>query len=213
LNQKADVTAEYSEQSDATILALNAQGRSFTVQLNATGQHNAYNALAAVGVATALNIKPEAIAKGLASFQGVGGRLQSLLGVNGATVIDDTYNANPDSMRAAIDVLSKKSGHTIFVMGDMAELGEEAPALHAEVGAYADQKGIDTFFALGVMSADAAEAFGERAQAFDVLENLVAALSPMLNADVTVLVKGSRSMRMERVVKEIQAKEEEAPCC
>lgn len=214
-DQAADVHAEYKEDGRGIVLHVDALGDCFSVRLNASGQHNAYNALAAIGVATALKVDAQAMVQGLESFQGVDGRLQMVEGVNGALVIDDTYNANPDSMHAAIDVLSQKVGKTIFVMGDMAELGADAVVMHAEIGAYANQKGIDTFLALGVLSEDAAKQFGGYGQAFAEVDDLVTALTPMLAPGITVLVKGSRSMRMERVVKKIQAesKKDETSCC
>lgn len=213
-DQAADIHAEYEEDGQGFVLHVDALGDCFQVKLNASGQHNAYNALAAIGVATALKIDTKAISQGLQSFQGVDGRLQAIEGVNGALVIDDTYNANPDSMHAAIDVLSQKAGNTIFVMGDMAELGSDAVAMHAEIGAYASQKEIDVLLTLGVLSVDAAKQFGGEGRAFAEVDDLVAALTPLLAPGTTVLVKGSRSMRMERVVKQIQAesKREETSC-
>ena len=139
-------------------------------------------------------------------MQAVYSRLQRKAGFNGAELIDDTYNANPDSMKAALEVLAahKKS---IFVMGDMAELGKNAPQMHADIGLYAKQKGIEQFFAFGALSAKASLAFGGHAQHFDSLESLILAVKQQMKQGVTVLVKGSRAMQMERVVKALIATE------
>jgi UDP-N-acetylmuramoyl-tripeptide--D-alanyl-D-alanine ligase len=113
----------------------------------------------------------------------------------GATVIDDSYNANPDSVRAAIDVLAECPGPTALVLGDMGEVGERGPEFHREIGAYARAHGVSALLALGEATRDAVEAFGEGARHFDSVEELVASVE-----GATVLVKGSRFMRMERVV-------------
>jgi UDP-N-acetylmuramoyl-tripeptide--D-alanyl-D-alanine ligase len=145
------------------------------------------------------------IAAGLERFSGVKGRLQRKPGQNGCTVIDDTYNANPSSMLAAIAVLAATPGHRVLVLGDMGELGEEAAQLHSDIGAKARKAGIDTLFALGELSRLASLAYGAGAQHYESVDTLVAALSAYLsiNPRVTVLVKGSRFMRMERVVEAI----------
>jgi UDP-N-acetylmuramoyl-tripeptide--D-alanyl-D-alanine ligase len=158
----------------------------------------------AAGFAAGLDVP--AMAASLASFGGVAGRLQRKQAVGGAQVIDDTYNANPDSMRAAIDVLAAggAGARAILVMGDMGEVGAESEALHAEVGAYAAQRGVGTLYAVGPLSAGAVKAYqtnkaGE-ARHFATQEELVQALKNNLGADAVVLVKGSRSSRMENVV-------------
>ena len=143
-----------------------------------------------------------AVCNGLQSLRPVKGRLWVNHFAN-FTVIDDSYNANPASVRATIDVLSSRSGHTIFVLGDMAELGVETQLAHAEMGVYAKQHNIDEFFALGEFSRQAADSFGDNAHWFASHDNLVRFLSKKLNKDVTVLVKGSRSAHMDRVVADI----------
>ncbi|UXY17267.1 UDP-N-acetylmuramoyl-tripeptide--D-alanyl-D-alanine ligase [Chitiniphilus purpureus] len=169
------------------------------VTLPAPGLHNVRNALAAAAVGYALRMPIAVIAQALGSYAGVNGRLQSKAAFNGARLIDDTYNANPDSMKAAIDVLTAAPGPTLLVLGDIGEVGEQAALLHAEVGAYARQRGVDALFTLGVQMRHAAAAFGE-AQHFDDLQALVQAVRAALPPHGTVLVKGSRFMRMERVV-------------
>jgi UDP-N-acetylmuramoyl-tripeptide--D-alanyl-D-alanine ligase len=177
----------------------------FAVTLQVAGDHNARNAIAACAVASALDIPPHAIQAGLAGFAGVPGRQQRLAGLGGAVLIDDTYNANPESMRAALEVLAAQPGRRLFVMGDMAELGAGAPAMHAEVGRAARDLGIERLLAFGPESAGAASAFGRGAEHFETLEALVAAARREARAGTTILVKGSRSMRMERVAAELAA--------
>lgn len=197
----ADVTASY--QGGATVQIHTPVGVVST-QLNALGKHNLSNALAAVAVAVALNIPTESIAKGLRAFSGVSGRLQSLQASYGGVVIDDTYNANPDSMKAALDVLVSmkvsEQKSAVFVMGDMAELGNTSQRMHAEIGTYAREIGVDQLYTVGTDSRYASEAFGQTAKHFDTKQMLIATLQAKANQKNCVLVKGSRSMKMEDVV-------------
>ncbi|HTP63501.1 MAG TPA: UDP-N-acetylmuramoyl-tripeptide--D-alanyl-D-alanine ligase [Burkholderiales bacterium] len=160
------------------------------------GLHNVRNALAAAACAHAAGIPAQAIGAGLAAFRPYTGRLQVKTTAAGATLIDDSYNANPDSVRAAIDVLASCPGPTALVLGDMGEVGEQGPAFHAEVGRYAKEKGIDTLLALGVATPGTVKAFGTGARHFDRMEDLVEKTA----GAKTLLVKGSRFMKMERVV-------------
>jgi len=211
LNDKADVSANYQTQNNSSAINLKTPSGEVQFNLNVLGEHNVHNALAASAVAVALGVSNADIASGLTKFNPVKGRLNWLEGVNGAVVIDDTYNANPDSMKAAIDVLASQKttqqSTQIFVMGDMAELGDDAPQMHAEIGAYARQKGIAQLFSFGEFSKLASTSFngglGKNAQHFDSLEALLDALRRGMRKDVTVLVKGSRFMKMERVVNQI----------
>ena len=178
----------------------------FAVTLQVPGEHNARNAIAACAAAFALEIPPRAIQAGLAAYAGTKGRLQARRGAGGSTVIDDTYNANPDSMKAAIRVLAAAPGRRVLVMGDMGELGGEEVALHAEVGAFARAAGIERLLALGPLSAHAAKAFGAGATHFPAIEGLLSeARVESAKKNVTLLVKGSRFMRMERVVERLAA--------
>ena len=163
------------------------------------GLHNARNALAAIAATFAAGVPLAAIDRGIRAFKGVKGRLQRRAGLNGAVVLDDTYNANPDSMRAGIDVLAATIGRKVLVLGDMGEIGEAAGQYHDEIGGYAKSAGVDVLFALGDASAIAARNFGDGARHFRKIEELIEALRPELTAGTTVLVKGSRFMRMERV--------------
>ncbi|MBV6273590.1 bifunctional UDP-N-acetylmuramoyl-L-alanyl-D-glutamate--2,6-diaminopimelate ligase MurE/UDP-N-acetylmuramoyl-tripeptide--D-alanyl-D-alanine ligase MurF [Alcaligenaceae bacterium CGII-47] len=181
---------------------LYVEGESVGVTLNAPGRHNLCNALAAAASAHAAGAPLGAIAQGLAAFQPVGGRMQPKRMSDGFQLIDDSYNANPDSVRAAIDVLAGLDGRKVLVLGDMGEVGEQGPAMHAEVGAYAAERGVDYLLTLGEASRHAVTAFGERATAFEALDVLLPALLALRPGHV--LVKGSRSMRMERVVHALQ---------
>ncbi|MBI5430236.1 MAG: UDP-N-acetylmuramoyl-tripeptide--D-alanyl-D-alanine ligase [Nitrosomonadales bacterium] len=200
LNADADVSGTWQPHGAGLRLDVTAPQGMFTADLQVPGEHNARNALAAATAACALNIPLEKIAAGLEKFGGVSGRLQRKTGLRGATLIDDTYNANPASMRAAIGVLAQAGGKRVLVIGDMGELGDDADAFHAEIGCDARKAGIEKLYALGAMSRNAVREFGDGAQHFERIEDLLAALERELDANTTVLVKGSRFMKMERVV-------------
>jgi UDP-N-acetylmuramoyl-tripeptide--D-alanyl-D-alanine ligase len=172
----------------------------FAAELQVPGEHNARNALAAAAAASALNIPLEKIAVGLEKFSGVAGRLQRKAAWHGARLIDDTYNANPASVRAAISVLARTGGKRVLVLGDMGELGGDAAEFHAEIGSEARRAGIEKLYALGTLSQYTVSEFGSGAQHFERIEDLQAALEKELDENTTVLVKGSRFMKMERVV-------------
>lgn len=172
--------------------------------LRVAGEHNVRNALAATAAALALGVDARAIVNGLAEFGGVAGRLQFKSALHGATLIDDTYNANPDSVNAALAVLAAIPGKKILVLGDMGELGEDAAAMHAAIGLAARAAHVNRLLALGEMSAAAVATFGAGAMHFERIEELLAELENRLDAGVTVLVKGSRFMQMERVVKSFE---------
>ena len=199
----ADVRGQWHAQGFGGELELATPLGAATVRLPLPGLHNARNALAAAAACLAAGVPLAPIARGLAGFAGVKGRLQQQHGRGGALVIDDSYNANPDSMRAAIAVLATLPGRRIFVMGDMGEVGETAGQLHSEIGGHAKSMGIDHLLALGEKSATAVSDFGAGGRHFDSVETLVQVLFPLMDQDTTVLVKGSRFMRMERVVESI----------
>ena len=184
-------------------LTIRWQGNEIAVQLKVLGQHNQRNALAAAAGAVALGVPLRAIKAGLETFSGVAGRLQAYRGHNSATIIDDTYNANPDSVKAAIAVLAKLPSPRILVLGDMGELGHEGPAMHADVCAFARDAGIDALYATGDLMRGAVKVFGTGAEHFQQIDVLVNALKPRLTAGTNVLVKGSRFMAMERVVAQL----------
>ena len=205
VDNPADVSGTYVEHGLETEIALRTSHGTATTRIRAPGAHNVRNALCASAAAVALNIPVDTIAAGLANYGGVKGRLQTKRGLNGATLIDDTYNANPESVRAAINVLGHTGGRKILVFGDMGELGQDAPRLHAELGTYAREARIDELATLGTHSARTAESFGSGARHYDRIEDLVAETVRALGPDVTVLVKGSRFMKMERVVAALEA--------
>lgn len=197
LTSQADIKGDITDAG----LVLTIAKETILVNLTLLGQHNARNALAASAAATALGFDLQDIKQGLESLTPVKGRLAPIEGVGESLVIDDTYNANPDSAKAAVDVLAtKKNGKRVLVLGDMGELGETASQLHGDIGQYAKEQGVDKLFCLGQYSKQACKQFGKAAQGFDEIDALLATLKQEVEANMTILVKGSRSMRMERVV-------------
>ena len=176
--------------------------RQFPVRLSAAGLHNVRNALAAIACCVAAGVADEDIERGLTAFAPVSGRLQKKSAACGATVIDDTYNANPDSVRAAIDVLAQSPLPHILVLGDMGEVGTQGQQFHEEIAAYAAKCGIAEVYVTGEL---ARFMIGSGARHFEKFDALLAALDTRLgsNCDATVLVKGSRFMKMERVVQHL----------
>ncbi|WP_166364419.1 UDP-N-acetylmuramoyl-tripeptide--D-alanyl-D-alanine ligase [Pseudomonas akapageensis] len=169
------------------------------VQLNLLGTHNVQNALAAAAVAHAFGLTLEGIAEGLNNVQPVKGRTVAQMSSKGVRVIDDSYNANPTSMCAAIDILAGFSGRTVLVLGDIGELGQWAQEGHEQVGAYAKGK-VSALYAVGPLMAYAVAAFGENARHFATQADLIAAVSAEQDTNTTILIKGSRSAAMENVV-------------
>jgi UDP-N-acetylmuramoyl-tripeptide--D-alanyl-D-alanine ligase len=204
LQEKAAVTARYRPGPFGSSVALLLPDGVQAVELQVPGEHNVENAAAAAAVAVAMGVGAGAITSGLNAFTGVKGRMQKKQGLHGSTLIDDTYNANPDSVRAALAVLGRAEGRKIFVLGDMGELGSAAKDLHGRIGAEARAAGVDTLVAMGELSAYAVVAFGAGAHHFEKIEELVAEVEGLLAPGDTMLIKGSRFMQMERVVKRIE---------
>jgi UDP-N-acetylmuramoyl-tripeptide--D-alanyl-D-alanine ligase len=202
LSDSCDVHGTYTADGFGSLLQVNMTDTQYSVRLSAAGEHNVRNALAAIACAFAAGIEQDAIVRGLESFAPVGGRLQRKQAANGATVIDDSYNANPDSVRAAIDVLAQAKSPRILVLGDMGEVGTQGQQFHEEIGAYANSRGIDTVLVTGDLTRYMA---GSGARHFEQFDELLAALDSQLGSksDATVLVKGSRFMKMERVVQHL----------
>ncbi|MDR2240228.1 MAG: UDP-N-acetylmuramoyl-tripeptide--D-alanyl-D-alanine ligase [Zoogloeaceae bacterium] len=205
LERPADVRGHAEAKALGSVLTIRAPQGVTETRLAVPGRHNARNALAAAAAALAAGATLDAVAAGLRGFAGVKGRLQIRPAAAGATLIDDSYNANPDSARAAIDVLATTPGRKLFVLGDMGEIGGQAGQFHDEIGGYAKSQGVDLLFALGEHSELAARNFGAGGRHFANVEALLAALRVELAADTAVLVKGSRFMRMERVADAIAA--------
>lgn len=180
------------------------------VTLHIAGRHNVKNALAAAACALAAGVPLPAVAQGLQAFEPVKGRSRALaLDAGRITLVDDTYNANPDSVRAAIDVLAELPGPRLLVLGDMGEVGDQGAEFHAEVGAYAAEKGIDALFTLGELSVHAHRAFGaQRGQHFADMVPLQAAVAAVWRSVASIVVKGSRFMKMERVVEALQEQDQ-----
>jgi UDP-N-acetylmuramoyl-tripeptide--D-alanyl-D-alanine ligase len=170
------------------------------VELGLAGRHNVMNALCAAAAAIAAGATLDDVRQGLATMRPVPGRLQFKTAPSGAWIVDDSYNANPSSMKAGIEVLAGVDARRWLVMGDMGELGESAPGSHEEIGRFAREHHIDRLFATGKLSALAVEAFGSGGEWFQDSETLGRAVNAELTREVCVLVKGSRSARLERVV-------------
>lgn len=186
---------------------LHVAGESAPVQLQLLGRHNVMNALAAAALAHAVGASLAAIVRGLESTRPFAGRLVTK-SAGMAVVIDDTYNANPGSVKAAIDVLADLPGRRVLVLGDMGELGEATQSGHEEVGEYARMKKIDALYTVGQFGHFAANSFGTEARAFQDKQLLIEELEKELEGVVTLLVKGSRSARMEHVVNALTDKKE-----
>lgn len=187
----------------SSTFVLHIDGESIQVQLPLPGRHNVANAMAAAAAAVAAGVDLSRVPAGLAAVEPQGGRLTRRSGRDGIAVIDDSYNANPASLRAAIDVLATQDGRRIVLLGTMAELGDAAGELHAEAGAYAREQGLNALWATGEHTERAVEAFGAGGRYFPDRESLVAALPGFLQPGDVVLVKGSRSAGMERVVADL----------
>ncbi|MEY6431713.1 UDP-N-acetylmuramoyl-tripeptide--D-alanyl-D-alanine ligase [Thioalkalicoccus limnaeus] len=214
LNPSADVSADperihvtWEADGFRTSFEVRHGAEHWPVALRLAGQHNVLNALAAMALTRAVGAPIEAIQAGLASVRPVAGRLNPRPGVAGCRLIDDSYNANPDSVAAAISVLEGWPGRRHLVLGDLGELGPDAERLHGEIGAAAKAAGITALHAVGCLSAAAAVAFGAGAHHHSDQAGLITALRSVLGADDLVLVKGSRLAGMERVVQALSATE------
>ncbi len=205
LHPDADIRATMHDAAHAQEITLRTPKGNIDINLPLLGKHNVLNALAAAAATLAIGIELNAIKAGLESIKPAPGRLQVHTLANGVNIIDDTYNANPFSLQAAVKALSCFAGKKILVLGDMKELGANARSLHQSAGDEIRHAGIDYLFTFGDLSEAAAQAFGEGAYHFNEQEKLVNALKPFLHNTTTILVKGSRSMRMEKVVSGLMA--------
>ncbi len=208
MDAKADVSARNAEPGARTSqFDLQVEGQGIPVNLPLPGRHNIMNALAASAICFAAGVSLDRIKAGLEMVSGVAGRLDVRPGLNGSTIIDDSYNANPASMKAAIHVLQQCGGKKILVLGAMAELGETSPQLHEEVGEYAKIQGIDRLYCYSGDHNDHARfyagRFGDSARIFDSMEELQKTAKQTLAPDVVMLIKGSRSSRMENLVRQV----------
>ena len=204
LDPASDAEVRGELRDDGSLLIHSPAGE-VEVRLPLEGRHNAMNALAATAAALAAGAELAEVKTGLEAMRPVPGRLQRKPGVRGATIIDDTYNANPASLQAALAVLARARGERYLALGDMAELGEQAVELHQQAGRQARQAGVQRLYAVGECSRHAAQAFGEHGEHFAAQGELIARLQDDLHDNVTLLVKGSRAAHMEDVVAALSA--------
>jgi UDP-N-acetylmuramoyl-tripeptide--D-alanyl-D-alanine ligase len=200
LERPAEVSADFEPTRRGSAIHLKTPEGDINMSLPLLGRHNVMNALAAGAAARAAGASLQQIQAGLEKLRAVSGRLELKEGINGAHVIDDTYNANPGSVAAGLQVLKDMDGERVLVLGDMAELGFAADDIHRRVGELARRVGVGRLFALGERSRLAVEAFGRGGRHFDSHEALIEALIDCLHGDMTVLVKGSRVMKMDKIV-------------
>lgn len=209
LTKEANVSCTYragdfGNQMFITVRESEGDPLQFFVALQAAGEHNVLNALAAVACTYAAGISAEQIKLGLDTFAPVSGRLQKKAALNGAVVIDDSYNANPDSVRAAIDVLAKAPAPRVLVLGDMGEVGAQGREFHEEIAAYAAGKNLEHILVTGELARHMGGAGGaDKVRHFEEFDALLAAVDAAATPDATVLIKGSRFMKMERVVQHL----------
>jgi len=208
LNDAADYVAEAVQETvtgqefELSFNVREANDR-VSIKLPMIGRHNVLNALGAIAVTRTVGASWDSVKAGLAATEGVTGRLRTIKGPGGVQIIDDTYNANPVSVAAAIAVLAGIGGRTWLVLGDMAELGDHSQELHADIGRQAKQAGIERLFTLGEESRAAAKAFGSGSQEFTDREAVIAALGEVAEKNLTILIKGSRCMGMEKLVQDL----------
>jgi UDP-N-acetylmuramoyl-tripeptide--D-alanyl-D-alanine ligase len=201
LNERADIRGRYTlERGGSSAVHIETPQGDIDMRLPLLGRHNVLNALGAAGAALSAGATLQDVAAGLEKLKSIAGRLEVKEGVSGACVIDDTYNANPASLTAGLQVLKDFSGDRLLVLGDMGELGDMAPTLHARVGELARKLGIQRLYGIGELAKHAVTAFGRGGRHFDVPEALIDALHECMHSEMTLLVKGSRMMRMERIV-------------
>lgn len=212
LTKEADVSctfrpADFGNQMFVSIRCSDGELVQFYVALQAAGEHNVRNALAAIACTAAAGISFDRVKAGLDTFAPVSGRLQRKQAAQGAVVIDDTYNANPDSVRAAIDVLAGSPAPRVLVLGDMGEVGSKGKEFHEEIAAYAAQKGIEQVLVTGTLARHMQDAGADSGSTnvrhFEQFDALLAAVDAAVTPDTTVLIKGSRFMKMERVVQHL----------
>ncbi len=203
LSHKADFSAtliQVDAQGKASFILQTPSGEACSIGLTLPGQHHVMNALAAAAAASQLGARLVEIKAGLEKIQPVPGRINIITTKNGATLIDDSYNANPGSVAVALKLLAHYPGRHIFVMGDMGELGENADRYHREIGQLAKELNVEEVYTCGTLSALTAEEFGVNATHYTHQEALISALKLRLQNKVTMLIKGSRSARMDQVV-------------
>ena len=188
------------------------RGEEIEVEVPLAGRHNCMNAAAAIAVALESGVPAQTAVSGLGGIRPVKGRLYPQVTASGLRIIDDSYNANPDSVAAAISVLTAVGGNSVLVLGDLAELGDDPRGAHRQLGRAARELGVGRLYTLGPLSEAAAGEFGKGAMACMDIDTLVAALKQELGSEDVILVKGSRTARMERVVEALVSEDEEKAC-
>jgi UDP-N-acetylmuramoyl-tripeptide--D-alanyl-D-alanine ligase len=199
IEKEADVKAELKAQG----FVLNYQGKQVFIKLKLLGKHNISNALAAAAAALVNGAELAQIKTALEKLEPAQGRMETKKGLKGVTVIDDTYNANPLSLKAAIEAIRDFPGQKILVLGAMGELGAQGESLHSKCGKFARENGIDYLFTMGELTRHTINSFGKNGRYFTDHVSLIEALQPYIQLDNIILVKGSRSMKMEKVVEAI----------
>ena len=207
LQDGADVTGKFTVQNAETLLSIALPEGVAQATLHIPGLHNVSNALAAAAASSVAGASLASIGRGLSAFRPAKGRLEQFTGARGEMLIDDTYNANPDSVRAAIDILAGMPEPRILVLGDMGEVGANGEAFHIEVGRHAREQGVNRLLALGAMTKASVASFGSGGEHFSDANALIARMRDLPVNGATILVKGSRFMRMERVIAQLRSGE------
>jgi UDP-N-acetylmuramoyl-tripeptide--D-alanyl-D-alanine ligase len=201
----ADLCGKWTPIDSGLMLEAEYKGQTKQISINVFGEHNARNALAAISIAVIARVEFETAVQNLSGFEPVKGRLQMTQGPNYSRLIDDSYNANPDSLAAGIKVLCSLKGEPWLALGDMGELGSEAEDLHKKAAEVAKKQGVVKLFAVGPMSCIASEHFGDSGYCFDNIEDSAIAIRALIHQDVNLLIKGSRSAGMDQLVKALHA--------
>ncbi len=202
-SKDSNVTGTYKVREGSSEIKISLLNKNWEIILQLPGAHNVRNALAAATAASLAGVPPEIIVNGLQKYKGISGRLNTIILPRNICLYDDSYNANPDSVKAAIEVLSAKPGDKIFVMGEMGELGEAAPDLHRKIGIFAKEKRIDRLLGIGNFVNEAVRGFGEGAVHYRSMQSLFCDLRKYLHPSCTILVKGSRSEKLDILVTKI----------
>ncbi len=203
LNNEADVTASdigFDIKSGKTNFQVHLPDKSFQISIPLAGIHNVQNAIAAAACCIAAGIEYDDIKKGLEQMESISSRLQMLESPQGVRLFNDTYNANPGSLQAGLEVLSDCPGHRWLVMGDMMELGDESVAMHRQAGVLAKQYGIERVYGIGDLTANTVDEFGSGARHYETIADLITELKKDLSGQETLLIKGSRAMAMDKIV-------------
>ena len=203
LTKHADVTATYKMESSFSQILVNAFDEKFQINLKIPGVHNVRNAIAASAICSLLGVPGKNISGGLEKFKSINGRLRKIKLQKNIFLFDDSYNANPDSVKAAIEVLASLMGRKIFIMGEMGELGARAEVFHKNIGGFAKEKGIDRLIGVGALAEFAAEEFGNGGMHYKTKHALLKDIGNKLGENCNILIKGSRSAGLDEVVTEI----------